>query len=64
MLIDAWALAGASRAKGVDATQLKNVAISDGMKTLRDDGLLKVLEGTTSVDEVLRVTSEDAISLD
>ncbi len=49
---------------GADATQLKTVAISDGMKTLRDDGLLKVLEGTTSVDEVLRVTSEDAISLD
>jgi len=26
------------------------------MKTLRQNGLLKVLEGTTTVEEVLRVT--------
>jgi general secretion pathway protein E len=49
---------------GADASVLKKVAIAEGMKTLRDDGLAKVLEGVTSVDEVLRVTSEDAIVLD
>ncbi len=49
---------------GADASQLKKIAIAEGMKTLRDDGLLKVLDGVTSVDEVLRVTSEDAIVLD
>jgi type II secretory ATPase GspE/PulE/Tfp pilus assembly ATPase PilB-like protein len=30
-------------------------AIQDGMRTLRDDGVLKVLEGVTTVDELLRV---------
>ena len=49
---------------GADASVLKKVAIAEGMKTLRDDGLAKVLDGVTSVDEVLRVTSEDAIVLD
>jgi len=49
---------------GADASELKKIAIADGMKTLRDDGLVKVLQGVTSVDEVLRVTSEDAIVLD
>jgi len=49
---------------GADASQLKKIAIAEGMKTLRDDGLLKVLEGVTSVEEILRVTSEDAIVLD
>jgi type II secretory ATPase GspE/PulE/Tfp pilus assembly ATPase PilB-like protein len=32
------------------------MAQSQGMKTLRQAGLLKVLEGTTTVEEVLRVT--------
>ncbi len=49
---------------GADASILKKVAVSEGMKTLRDDGLLKVLAGVTSVEEILRVTSEDAIVLD
>jgi type II secretory ATPase GspE/PulE/Tfp pilus assembly ATPase PilB-like protein len=29
------------------------------MKTLRDDGLQKVLEGKTTLDEVIRVTQLD-----
>jgi type II secretory ATPase GspE/PulE/Tfp pilus assembly ATPase PilB-like protein len=32
------------------------VARSQGMKTLRQAGLAKVLEGTTTPQEVLRVT--------
>ena len=36
--------------------EIREVAQSQGMKTLRQNGLLKVLEGTTTVDEVLRVT--------
>jgi type IV pilus assembly protein PilB len=36
--------------------ELREVAQSQGMKTLRQSGLLKVIEGTTTVDEVLRVT--------
>jgi len=39
--------------------EIKQAAISAGMKTLRDDGLEKVLEGKTTVDEVMRVTQLD-----
>ena len=39
-----------------DVAEIREVAQSQGMKTLRQNGLLKVLEGTTTVDEVLRVT--------
>ncbi len=31
------------------------VAIEQGMITLRDDGMLKVIQGTTSIDEIMRV---------
>ncbi len=49
---------------GADAGKLKSLAVSEGMRTLRDDGLTKALAGHTSLDEVLRVTQEDVISLD
>ena len=35
---------------------IREIAQSQGMKTLRQSGLLKVLGGTTSIEEVLRVT--------
>lgn len=38
---------------------IKKKAIDKGMKTLRDDGLDKVLRGITSVDEVIKVTQEE-----
>lgn len=38
------------------STRLKDYAISRGMRTLREDGLLKVLNGSTTLDEVMRVT--------
>jgi general secretion pathway protein E len=41
-----------------DATTLKAAAIRGGMRTLKDDGWAKVLAGTTTADEVLRVTQE------
>lgn len=34
---------------------LRNLAVSSGMQTLQQDAVAKVLAGTTSVDEVLRV---------
>ncbi len=40
------------------ANEIKEVAAKQGMKTLREAGLLKVLGGVTTVEEVLRVTSE------
>ena len=43
---------------GADATVLHTAARSQGMTTLYEDGLRKVLEGTTSMSEVLRVTQD------
>jgi type IV pilus assembly protein PilB len=42
--------------KGASTADLREQAQKDGMKTLRQSGLLKVLEGTTTVEEILRVT--------
>jgi general secretion pathway protein E len=41
-----------------DATVLKAEAVRSGMRTLKLDGWSKVLAGTTTPDEVLRVTQE------
>ena len=40
-----------------EAGALREVAVKNGMKTLRDTGLAKVAEGLTTIDEVLRVTT-------
>jgi general secretion pathway protein E len=45
--------------KRSSADIIKNSAVSQGMRTLREDGWRKVREGTTSVAEVLRVTQEE-----
>jgi len=37
--------------------QIRDVAIAQGMRTLRQDGWLKVANGLTSINEVLRVVS-------
>ncbi|MEX0703290.1 MAG: GspE/PulE family protein [Planctomycetales bacterium] len=44
-----------------DASQIRDYAMRHGMTTLRQSGWLKVLEGTTSVDEVLRITKGDVV---
>ena len=36
--------------------EIQNKAISQGMRTMRDDGLISIFNGETSVDEVLRYT--------
>jgi len=41
-----------------NATQIRNLSLSKGMKTLREDGWTKVFKGVTSVKEILRVTEE------
>jgi general secretion pathway protein E len=41
-----------------DASTLRQKAISQGMKTLAEDGWHKVAQGLTTVQEVLRVTQE------
>jgi general secretion pathway protein E len=46
-----------------DAGQIKKKSVELGMRTLRDDGFLKVLAGRTSFDEVLRATQDDTIEI-
>ncbi|WP_145301617.1 type II secretion system ATPase GspE [Crateriforma conspicua] len=42
------------------SNEIKKAAVRGGMKTLRHDGWNKVMQGVTSIDEVLRVTKADA----
>jgi len=42
--------------RNAPTSELREVAESQGMRTLRQAGLLKVIDGTTTVEEVLRVT--------
>lgn len=41
------------------STAIKQEAIREGMRTLRDDGWTKVLRGMTTLEEVLRVAEDD-----
>jgi general secretion pathway protein E len=54
------ALVVAGAATGI----IKNCAIKNGLKTLRDDGIRKALEGVTSLDEVRRVSQEEAAGVE
>ncbi|WP_375488684.1 GspE/PulE family protein [uncultured Jatrophihabitans sp.] len=38
------------------ATEIKRVAVAEGMVTLREDGLMKAIAGETTVAEIFRVT--------
>ena len=42
-----------------DSTIIKEVARKNGMRTLREDGWLKVKQGMTTISEVLRMTQEE-----
>ncbi len=42
--------------EGADATQIKREAVNRGMRTLRQSALRKLAEGTTTFEEVVRVT--------
>jgi general secretion pathway protein E len=53
--------------KTSDANQINVLALKQGMITLQQDGILKVMEGITTIEEVLRVTralnrKEDIVS--
>jgi len=47
--------------KNTDAATIRAYATARGMPTLRADGAEKVLEGMTTIEEVLRVTQEDLV---
>ncbi len=40
---------------GAPTEQLRDAAIEDGMRTLKQDAIQKVLEGVTTFEEMLRV---------
>jgi type II secretory ATPase GspE/PulE/Tfp pilus assembly ATPase PilB-like protein len=44
--------------KRASSEEIKLRAVKDGMSTLRQDGIKKVLSGLTTISEVLRVTIE------
>ncbi|RAL22814.1 type II secretion system protein GspE [Lujinxingia litoralis] len=44
-----------------DASTIKREAGRQGMRSLRDDGALKILAGSTTIEEVMRVTQEDFV---
>ena len=41
-----------------NATQIRNLSLAKGMKTLREDGWAKAFKGVTSVKEIMRVTED------
>jgi general secretion pathway protein E len=43
-------------ASGADANVIRNQAVSEGMRTLRQDALEKLRQGLTTPEEVVRVT--------
>lgn len=44
--------------KRQNATQIRELSLSKGMKTLREDGWSKVFKGVTSIREIMRVTED------
>jgi general secretion pathway protein E len=44
--------------KTFDSNRIKNEAVQQKMRTLRQDGMQKVLQGVTTIEEVLRVTQK------
>jgi general secretion pathway protein E len=48
--------------KGVDSKQIQDQATRNGMLTMRMHGARMVLEGTTSIAEIVRQTEEEAVA--
>ncbi|MDH4268629.1 MAG: type II secretion system ATPase GspE [Deltaproteobacteria bacterium] len=44
--------------KKADSASIGRQAVEEGMKTLREDGALKIIKGITTLEEVVRVTQE------
>ena len=40
---------------GASVLEIEKIACQNGMKTMLDDGLIKAAQGTTSIDEIIRV---------
>ena len=46
--------------RNASGAEIKRAAIEGGLRTLRDDGAQKVLSGISTIEEVMRVTAEEA----
>jgi type II secretory ATPase GspE/PulE/Tfp pilus assembly ATPase PilB-like protein len=46
--------------RNASAAEIKHAAQAQGLRTLRDDGAHKALCGLTTIEEVMRVTAEEA----
>ncbi|MDO9464631.1 MAG: ATPase, T2SS/T4P/T4SS family [bacterium] len=46
--------------KGISSTAIRKKAEKEGMKPLREDGISKILQGVTTIEEVTRVTQMTA----
>jgi type IV pilus assembly protein PilB len=44
--------------KGASSDEIREKAREEGMHTLREDGIIKIKKGITTVEEVLRITTE------
>ena len=47
--------------KNTDSSTIKKAATDAGVKTLREDGANKIMQGLTTIEEVLRVTQDDML---
>ena len=47
-----------------DEEKLRQIAQKQGMITMKQDGILKVLEGITTLEEVERVTEEGFLEIE
>jgi type IV pilus assembly protein PilB len=45
--------------QGAPAQEIRREAVKGGMTTLYDDGIRKVLEGITTIEEVFRVSKRE-----
>ncbi len=48
--------------KGDSTLNIRKMARKQGMRTLFEDGMIKVLRGMTTIDEVLRITQRDMVT--
>lgn len=44
--------------QGASSDEIREAAREEGMRTLREDGIVKIKKGITTVEEVLRITTE------
>ena len=44
--------------EGASTAKIREAAVKEGMSTLYDDGILKALQGITTLEEVLKVSKK------